>query len=95
LGKASDWLYGGYDSSLTRQAFGDQAIRDAVGLQPELPEVHLAAAHHLYYTYRDYEQASVQLAIARHGLPNDPEAALLQAYMTRVRATLKSGPAVR
>jgi tetratricopeptide (TPR) repeat protein len=25
----------------------------------------------------------VQLAIARHGLPNDPEAALLEAYMTR------------
>jgi serine/threonine protein kinase len=82
-GKANDWLYNGYDPSLTRRALGDEAIRQAVRLQPELPEVHLANAHHLYFTYRDYERARVQLAIARRGLPNDSEAALLEAFMDR------------
>jgi len=54
-------------------------------LQPDLPEVHLAYAFHLYGVYRDYELARVQLAMARRGLPNDSSAIALAAYMDRRR----------
>jgi hypothetical protein len=49
----------------------------------ELPEVHLAYAYHLYGVYRDYEQARVELAIARRGLPNDVEAIVGAAWIDR------------
>lgn len=55
----------------------------ALTSQPDLPEVHLQYAYHLYRVYHDYERARVQLAIARRGLPNDAGAIALEAYMDR------------
>ena len=81
--KAHDFLYNGYDMTLTRRALGDAAVQHALRLQPDLAEVHLANAFHLYVTYRDYERARVQLDIAKRGLPNSSEAPLLEAYMDR------------
>jgi tetratricopeptide (TPR) repeat protein len=52
-------------------------------LGPNLAEAHLAFARHLFYCYRDNAQARVQLAIAKHGLPNNVDAILLEAYMDR------------
>jgi hypothetical protein len=37
----------------------------------------LACARHLYYAYRDYDRARVQLAIARRSSPNDVDAIML------------------
>jgi tetratricopeptide (TPR) repeat protein len=54
-----------------------------LGLQPDLPEVHRTYAYHLYRGYHDYERARVQLAIARHGLPNDAETIALEALIDR------------
>jgi TolB-like protein/tetratricopeptide (TPR) repeat protein len=79
---AHDYLSFLYDSPEQR-SFGDAAVNAALELQPDLPEVHLAYAHHLYLLYRDYERARVQLAIARRGLPNDAEAIALGARMDR------------
>ena len=81
--EAHDLLYLYYDPTSERRAFGDAAMNNALRLQSELPEVHLAYAFHLYRTYHDYEQARVQLTIARRGLPNDAEAIVLQAYIDR------------
>src|SRR5260370_37410889 len=81
--KAHDYLYNGYDMTLTRRALGDAAVQHALSLQPDLAEVRLANAFHLYVTYRDYEHARAQLAIAIRGLPNSSDAYLLQAYMNR------------
>jgi TolB-like protein/Tfp pilus assembly protein PilF len=81
--QAHDDLYISYDPTLERRASGDAAVNSALSLQPDLPEVHLAYAHHLYLGYRDYERARVQLAIAKRGLPNDPEAISLGARMDR------------
>ena len=58
-------------------------MNSALRLQPDLPEVHLAYAHHLYLVYRDDERARVQLAIARRGLPNDAEAIVLGGRIDR------------
>ena len=54
---AHDSLYNGYDMTPTRRALGDAAIANALHLQPDLPEVHLRYAYHLYRGYRDYERA--------------------------------------
>ena len=54
-------------------------MNSALSLQPELPEVHLTCARHLYLGYRDYDRARVQLAIAKRGLPNNVEAIHIEA----------------
>jgi non-specific serine/threonine protein kinase len=71
------------DPTPEKHALADAAIKTALSLQPDLPEVHLAYARHLYLAYRDYDRARLQLAIARRGLPNDVEAIVLAAYMDR------------
>ena len=81
--EAHDLLYLYYNPTSERRAFGDAAMNRALGLQPELPEVQLAFAFHLYRAHHDYEQARVKLTIARRGLPNDADAIVLQAYIDR------------
>jgi serine/threonine protein kinase len=78
--QAHDNLYFLYGPTPEQRALGDAAVNSALGLQPDLPEVHLAYAHHLYIVYGDYERARVQLAIARRGLPNDAEAIVLGGH---------------
>ena len=80
---AQDLLYVSYDQSQTRRAQADAAIATALRLQPDLPDVHLAYAYHLYFCYRDYERASAQLAIAKSGLPNSTDALELPAFIDR------------
>jgi TolB-like protein/Tfp pilus assembly protein PilF len=82
-GLAHDLLYYYPDATPERRALADVAINSALRLQPDLPEVHLAYAYHLYYGYQDYEQARAQLAIAKRGLPNDVKVIALQAYIDR------------
>jgi tetratricopeptide (TPR) repeat protein len=43
----------------------------------------LAEAYHLYSSYRNYERASVQIALAQRALPNSPEALWLAARIDR------------
>jgi serine/threonine protein kinase len=81
--EAHDLLYLYCEPSTERRVLGDAAMSTALRLQPDLPEVHLAYAFHLYRTYRNHEEARVQLSIARRGLPNDADASVLQAYIDR------------
>ncbi|HEX4202437.1 MAG TPA: protein kinase, partial [Chthoniobacterales bacterium] len=81
--RAQDLLYVSFDQSQNRRAQADTAIATALRLQPDLPEVHLAYAYHLYFCYRDYERASAQLAIAKPGLPNSTDALELPAFIDR------------
>ncbi|MBV8098168.1 MAG: protein kinase [Verrucomicrobia bacterium] len=86
LAKAHDILYAdGTDRTLERRALGDSAIDKALSLRPELPEVHLALATHLYYCYRDYERARIQLAIAGQTLSNNSELLELTAVIDRTQ----------
>jgi TolB-like protein/Tfp pilus assembly protein PilF len=80
---AHDLLYASIEPTPARRALGDTAIQAALRLQPDLPDVHLAYAYHLYFCYRDYEKAEKHLQIAKTGLPNDPEALELHAFMER------------
>ena len=81
--RAHDLLYVSYDPSQARRALADAAIATALRLQPDLPDVHLSYAYHLYFCYRDYERASVQLAMAKPGLPNSTDAVELPAFIDR------------
>ncbi len=83
LAEAQGLLYWVYDATPERLALADAAISRALALEPDLPEVHLAYAEHLYRCYRDYEHAREQLAIAMRGLPNSAEAIGLGALIDR------------
>lgn len=83
LAEAHDILYSYYDPSPEQRALADAAISRALALEPDLPEVHLTYARHLYRVNYDHERAREQLAIARRGLPNNAEVIALEAYIDR------------
>jgi serine/threonine protein kinase/Flp pilus assembly protein TadD len=82
MAKAHDFLYfDQLDHTQERRALGDAAVNEALRIRPDLPEVHLAAAFHLYRCYRDFERARVQIAIAAQTLPSNPELLELAAMI--------------
>jgi serine/threonine protein kinase len=83
MAEVHDSLYLSEDHTPERLALADAAMNEALGLQPDLPEVHLALALHLYLCYRDYERARVQLAIAAQSLPNNPDLLEVTAKIDR------------
>ena len=87
--EAQGLLYRNYDLTPERRASADAAISSALHLQPDLPEVHLAYARHLYDAYRDYEHARAELAIAKRTLTNNPEVILLEAFIDRRQGNLE------
>jgi TolB-like protein/Tfp pilus assembly protein PilF len=80
LAKAHDLLYQ-YDRTGERRASGEAAINRALSLEPELPEVHLAYAYHLYSAWNDYDRARLHLTIARRDLPNNGDLIMLEAWI--------------
>ena len=86
IAKVHDFLYDDqFDHTPERRALGDAAVDEALKLQPDLPEVHLAVAFHLYTCYRDFERARVQLAIAAQSLSNSPDLLELMAIIDQVQ----------
>jgi serine/threonine protein kinase/tetratricopeptide (TPR) repeat protein len=84
--KAHDYLYfDRVDHTPERRALGDVAVNEALRIRPDLAEVHLAVASHLYTCYRDFERARVQIAIAAQDLPNNRELLELTAVIDRVQ----------
>jgi TolB-like protein/cytochrome c-type biogenesis protein CcmH/NrfG len=59
------------------------AAREALRLQPELAEGHLALGYYYYRVRRDYEHALQELAIASRDLPNDSEVDLVLGSIRR------------
>jgi TolB-like protein len=84
IAKAHDYLYPD-EHTPERRALGDTAINEALRLRPDLPEVHLAAALHLFICYRDFERTRVQIAIAAQALPNNPDLLQLTAFVDQVQ----------
>jgi TolB-like protein/Flp pilus assembly protein TadD len=85
-----NFLYQRFDPTPERRALADEAINKALRLQPDLPEVHLAYASHLYRSHGDYERARSELAIAKRGLPNNAEVIFLEALMDRQQGKFDS-----
>ena len=88
LAKAHDELYR-LDLDDERRALGDAAVNEASRLRPDLPEVHIASAFHLYRCYRNYKRARLQISIAQRTLPNSTDALAVVAYIDRREGRLE------
>ena len=84
LARAHDDLYHyRIDKTPERRALADAAVNEALRLEPDSPEAHLAMAYHLYECYRNYERASVQVELAQKVLSSSPEALKLTGRIDR------------
>src|SRR5205809_2843748 len=71
LSMVQSWIYHNSDPNPVRREKARLNANEALRLQPDLPEGHLALGFSYYYGDRDYEQALTDFEIARRGLPND------------------------
>ena len=84
LARAHDDLYHYWiDKTPKRRALADAALHEALRLEPDRPEVRLAAAYHFYESDRDYQRASVRIELVQKALPNSLEAFWLAARIDR------------
>src|SRR5205823_6438516 len=68
-----DWSYHTFDPTPARKEKARAAAAEALRLQSNLPEAHLAMGFYYYYCERDYQGALNEFAIAKQSLPNSPE----------------------
>jgi TolB-like protein/Flp pilus assembly protein TadD len=71
LSHIESWVFYAIEPLPARGQKARAAANEAIRLQPDLPESHLAMGYVHYYVDRDYDAALNELAIARRGLPND------------------------
>src|SRR5712692_10597199 len=76
LSMVESWMYHSFDPLPVRREKARAAANEALRLQPDLPEAHLALGFSYYYGDRDYERALAEFDVAKRGLPNEA-----QAYM--------------
>jgi TolB-like protein/class 3 adenylate cyclase/cytochrome c-type biogenesis protein CcmH/NrfG len=76
-------FFGGYDHTPARREMANAAIQNALRLQPDSGEVHLALAEYAFHGFRDYDRARAELDIARRTLPNDPNLYFWNAAIDR------------
>jgi TolB-like protein/class 3 adenylate cyclase/Tfp pilus assembly protein PilF len=84
LGRLHLELYwGGYDHTPARRELANMAIQNAVLLQPDAGEVHLALAWYAYQGFRDYDRARAELDLAGRTLPNNADIYYVTALIDR------------
>src|SRR2546428_2935560 len=76
LSMVESWAFHTFDPTLARRERARLTADQALHLQPDLPEGHLALGFSYYYGDRDYDRALAEFEIAKRGLPNEA-----QAYM--------------
>jgi TolB-like protein/Flp pilus assembly protein TadD len=76
LSMVESWLYHTSDPVAARREKARLNADEALRLQPDLPEGHLALGFSYYYGDRNYERALAEFEIARRGLPNESQAYL-------------------
>src|SRR6266478_2209691 len=76
LSMVESWAYHSFDPLPAQREKARTAANEALRLQPDLPEAHLALGFSYYYGDRDYERALAEFEVAKRGLPNEA-----QAYM--------------
>jgi TolB-like protein/Tfp pilus assembly protein PilF len=68
--RLESYIYHWRDPTAARMDKARALAAEAIRLQPDLPEAHLALGYCYYYGDRDYEHALQEFEIARRGLPN-------------------------
>jgi TolB-like protein/Flp pilus assembly protein TadD len=74
LSMLESWLYHSSDPIPARRDKARLNADEALRLQPNLPEGHLALGFSYYYGDRDYGRALAEFEIAKRGLPNESQA---------------------
>jgi tetratricopeptide (TPR) repeat protein len=70
------WIVHTFDSTRERREKARALAEQALQLQPDLPEAHLALGFSYYYGDNNYDAALREFEIARQGLPNESDAYL-------------------
>ncbi|MGE5212232.1 MAG: hypothetical protein ACM3NN_00930, partial [Nitrospirota bacterium] len=73
LAWVEDWMYHSFDPTPARKAKAHAIAEEALRLEPDLPEAHLALGFYHYYCERDYQRALEEFAIAKKSLPNSAD----------------------
>jgi TolB-like protein/Flp pilus assembly protein TadD len=76
LSLVQSWIHHSFDPTPGRREKARRNADEALRLQPDLPEGHLALGFSYYYGDRDYERALVEFEIAKRSLPNESQAYL-------------------
>ena len=76
LSMVESWVYHSFDPLPARREKARLNADEALRLQPDLPEGHLALGFSYYYGDRDYLRALAEFEIAKRGLPNESQAYL-------------------
>src|SRR6266436_1037616 len=74
LSKVESWAYHSFDPVPARREKARRNADEALRLQPDLPEGHLALGFSYYYGDRDYQRALAEFEIAKRDLPNEADA---------------------
>jgi len=74
LSIVESWMYHSYEPTAARREKARLNANEALRLQPDLPEGHLALGYSYYYGDRDYERALNEFEIAKRDLPNEADA---------------------
>ena len=74
LSTVESWMYHSYEPTAVRRENARRNADEAVRLQPDLPEGHLALGYSYYYGDRDYQRALTEFEIAKRDLPNEADA---------------------
>jgi TolB-like protein/Flp pilus assembly protein TadD len=73
LSMVESWIYHSLEPTLDHREKARLNADEALRLQPDLPEGHLALGFSYYYGNRDYERALAEFDIARRDLPNESQ----------------------
>ena len=68
-----DIYFEGFDHTAARRELAHAAVAQAVRLQPDAGETHLALADYYYHGFSDYDRALAELALAHKTLPNSAQ----------------------
>jgi TolB-like protein/Flp pilus assembly protein TadD len=74
LSIVESWMYHTYEPTAARREKARLNADEALRLQPDLPEGHLALGFSYYYGDRDYRRALTEFEIAKRDLPNEADA---------------------
>src|SRR5215471_6799259 len=83
LSMVQSWLYHLSEPTAARREKARLNANEALRLQPNLPEGHLALGFSYYYGDRDYGRALAEFEIAKRDLPNEAEAYMAIASIQR------------
>ena len=77
------WIFHIFDPTRERRQKARALAEQALQLQPDLPEAHLAMGFSYYYGDNNYDAAQKEFEIARRGLPNESEVYLALGAIQR------------